>query len=280
MESPDQPSITPQDVEPLLRTHQGNEMLVSGLLQEADHNFLRVFARYVAYSTAFAPRILRLAEAVSCRSDLFSDTHQEVRHTARRSFAVSAPIFFSAIDEFADRNAPGGPNHQELADHLLLAMGRYYHVGVMGFEQLATIAATAQYAIARFDRGYNISADASAQAVFCGLGVHLASELVAQGEFEAIDECLGAHRPVLRQWLQTREACQPEREHLPPPYYWISVHCTVEVEHSFAAFTAVNLAMHYYVGKESPEEIRQWILAGVSVFLCLHTQFMGEIGNL
>src|ERR1041384_3391053 len=92
-------AIAREDLEPVLRTHHGTELLRSAVdaAVEAPH-FLSVVARYIQFNSAFGPGLANLAGEIAARQGLFRDGQEPVRILADRAAEVASDFFYAAVD--------------------------------------------------------------------------------------------------------------------------------------------------------------------------------------
>jgi hypothetical protein len=271
-------SIGRSDLEPALRAHQGNDDLRRAL-ERADQPaaFLSVLGRYVQFNSAFGPGLANLAGEVAARQQLFVDPDEPVLILADRAAEVASDFFYAAVDEFDDRATPWRDTHRTLAQATIKGAGRYLGFEPKQLNEVIRINDETKAAMARVFDGYGVGVRLAERALFEAMGFHVGSEVLADQEFVVIDRCLRAKRPDLVAALEGMKVEILGEKH--DAYYWVRIHTGVEAEHFDAALKGVNRALRYYAGKETPAQVKTWMLAGFDRFARVQAGFMAALGE-
>ncbi len=199
--------------------------------------------QYVEFNRVFAGGVAALAGEIARCDQLFGGHETE----------IAANVFFAAIDEF---RAPDG----SVATHRALALKCLHAVAAHLQLDLADVRVSecTTRAIAAVRAGYYVR-DAD---VLTGIGFHIGSESLADGEFNLLDTFLREQYPELVGHLEAAHA-----------YTWVKIHGTVEAEHHQAAQQAAALATANYSGTDAAEHIENGTLA----FANVQDNFMREL---
>lgn len=236
-------------------------------------DLLRWLYRYVEFNGIFAGGVSNLAGELHIRQRLFRDAEATWSIFADRSANIAARIFFAAEDEYANERKISGRvihHHRFLAQHFLRSLAEYWGISPQTFERgYAYEYAPLQQALQAVRRGYCIDQTNDECSLLRGIGFHIGSEHLADGEFTTIDHFLQSNYPDIVVHLR--------RTGKPNAYTWLAVHTIVEAEHAEHAFAAADEAVHYYNGAHSREQARQWILEGIDEFARVQKAFFEHI---
>ncbi len=251
-------TIGKSDILPFIKGHQGNKILARASNRWTETELLLALAQYVHFNSVFGAGVASLSGAIARRQDLFRDSNEEIAILADQSVEVASQIFFAAIDEFGRRKT-----HRTMAKETLRASLRYYNCASESIEIAeATIAA-----VDDVQQGYSMNGVGTDADLFRSIGFHMSSELLADEEFNIIDQSLQKQHPKLVQYLKNQGA-----------YAWIQIHTAVEADHFDASIEAANCALKYYTGCSSKAKL--WILDGFSQFAKLQSVFMTSLTDL
>lgn len=236
-------------------------------------DLLRWLYRYVTFNGIFAGGVANLAGEVHIQTALFRDPHDEWPLFADRSANIAARIFFAAEDEYANHRQLNGAvihHHRYLAQLFLRSVADFWQISPALFQQhygydYAPLQQTLQAVL----RGYCVNQTNTEETLFRGIGFHLGSEHLADGEFCTLDAYLRETQPDLVRHL--RKLGKPNA------YTWVAVHTTVEAEHAEHAVAAAEEAVLYYNGAYDRQQARQWILEGIAQFAQVQEQFFAQI---
>jgi hypothetical protein len=270
--------ITRQDLEPVLAGHRGAAALRAAVDAAAEPGqLLSVVGRYVQFNSAFGPGLANLAGEIAARQGLFQDPDEALRVVADRAAEVASDFFYAAIDEFDDRLTPWRDTHRTLAQATLKAMGAYFGYTPQQLNQIIRINPATQASMARVSDGYGLGAALDDARLFRAMGFHTGSEVLADAEFNVLDQGLRARRPEMVAALQGTRVTIGGQEH--DAYYWVRIHTSVEADHFDAALKGVNNAARFYAGASGPEAVKGWVLAGFAEFADVQGAFMDALAE-
>lgn len=269
--------IQQSDIEPILAAHAGNRTLEQTLRHiEGEADLLRLLGRYVLFNSIFGSGVANLAGEIGARQDLFRDVAEPMMLMADRSVEVAADVFYAAIDEFGDLSTGGRCTHRVLAQATLKAAGDFYgYADPQALDAIASPNEPTLAAIRRVRGGYGVNQQVDEQQLLHGLGFHMGSEILADGEFNILDRFLCAEHADLVRYLKGTKVTICGRE--AAAYLWILIHAKVEAEHYEAALHGANLALRYYVGAGSKADAKEWVLAGFRAFAATQAEFMKHL---
>jgi hypothetical protein len=270
--------ITRQDLEPVLATHRGTEALrraVEGA--ESPGALLSVVGRYVQFNSAFGPGLANLAGEIAARRDLFRDPDEPLAVVADRAAEVAADFFYAAVDEFDDRLTPWRDTHRTLAQATLKAMGAWFGYTPRQLNDVIRINPETEASMAKVSYGYGLGAALDDTRLFHAMGFHTGSEVLADAEFNVLDQSLRKARPEMVAALAKTRIAIAGQEH--DAWYWVRVHTSVEADHFDAALKGVNNALAFYVGREPVATVKGWILEGFRRFAGVQGEFMARLGE-
>ena len=267
-------TITQTDLKPILAQQCGNRIFAQVLNGIANKEaLLNVLARYIHFNSSFGGGVANLAGEIAVRQDLFRDPHDPFSLTADRSVEIASKIFFAEIDEFYDQAA----SHRALAQQTLKKTGDFFGYDPSALESMVRINKTTHDAVAEVRTGYRINQSVDDYFLFCALGFHMASEILADEEFRLLDDFLRKKYPGLVHFLENTEI---EMSGIARnAYHWIRIHTSVEADHFAFASIAANESLRYYAGRENHKRIKEWILEGFTTFTAMHARFMIRLGD-
>ncbi len=255
--------IDPAEVKAVLEGNAGNGFFKTALNRVSGPlDLLRILANYIHFNAIFGSGVASLAGAIGVRQDLFQNQSASMKSLADCSVEIAARIFYAAIEEF------GSPTHRAMAKATLIGAAK-----ILDFD-LSTIQiwTFTKIGMERVKFGYGSARRLEEEGLFHGIGFHIGSERLADGEFPILDEYLRAKQArLVQRLLRTRinfDGC------LIPAYRWIQLHTTVEAEHADKALEAANLALSSYAGEKNREQVKQWICEGIEDFSRTQTKFM------
>ena len=261
------------DLEPILGVHTGNRTFARCFQNTAgNEDLLRLLGRYIHFNSVFGGGVANLAGEIAVRQNLFRDPEETVEILADRSADVAADIFFAAVDEFDDRSTPQRDTHRTLAQATLKATGHFWGYDAAALNAIIRLNAATLTAIDRVRDGYGVDQVVDARKLFSAMGFHAGSEMLADEEFQLLDTYLHTYHPDLVAYLeQTKVEINGIRH---AAYWWVHIHTSVEADHFEFAAKGANRALQYYAGRESPAQVKAWILAGFQEFSAVQTAFM------
>jgi hypothetical protein len=267
-----------EDLESVLSSHRGNELLRSALesTRDAPH-LLSVLGRYIQFNSAFGAGVANLAGEIAARQGLFRDESEPVAILADRAAEVGADFFYAAVDEFDDRATPWRDTHRTLAQATLKGMGSFFGYRPEQLNGVIRLNPATQLAMAQVWEGYGVGARLEDRRLFQAMGFHTGSEILADQEFVIIDRVFKATRPEMVAALEAMRVEMLGEKH--NAYYWVRIHTGVEAEHFDAALRGSNKALRYYAGPNEPAQVKAWILEGFSRFAEVQGDFMAALGE-
>jgi hypothetical protein len=270
--------IARQDLEPVLAAHRGTEALREAVEGAASPGaLLSVVGRYVQFNSAFGPGLANLAGEIAARQGLFRDRDEPLRLVADRAAEVASDFFYAAVDEFDDRLTPWRDTHRTLAQATLKAMGAYFGYSPQQLNDVIRINPATQAAMARVSDGYGLGAALDDGRLFRAMGFHTGSEVLADAEFNVLDQGLRTARPEMVEALKKTRVTVSGQEH--DAYYWVRIHTSVEADHFDSALKGVNNAARFYAGEADPQAVKGWVLAGFRDFADVQGAFMDALAE-
>lgn len=267
-----------EELAPALAAHRGNEALRAALEAATEpRRLLTVLGRYVQFNSAFGPGVANLAGEIAARQGLFRDPDEPVRILADRAAEVGSDFFFAAIDEFDDRGTHWRDTHRTLAQATVKGAGAHFGLAPEELNDVISINTATERAMARVAEGYGIGERLSERRLFEAMGFHVGSEVLADREFNLIDEVLRTRHPALVADLSARRVRILGAEH--DAYYWVRIHTRVEAEHFEAALKGANSALRFYAGESAAGSVRAFILDGFARFASVQADFMAGLAE-
>jgi hypothetical protein len=156
-------------------------------------------------------------------------------------------------------------------------MGAHFGYTPHQLNDVIRINAETEAAVARVAFGYGIGMALDDPRLFRAMGFHTGSEVLADAEFNVLDQGLRKASPEMVAALQKARVTIAGREH--DAYYWVRIHTSVEADHFDAALAGVNNAGRYYAGGAAPETVKGWVLEGFREFADVQGAFMAALGQ-
>src|SRR5687768_16455531 len=175
--------ITRQDLAPVLAAHRGTEALrlaVEGASSPAA--LLSVVGRYIQFNSAFGPGLAILAGEIAARRESFRDPDEPLRVVSDRAAEVASDFFYAAVDEFDDRLTPWRDTHRTLAQATLKGLGAHFGYEPSALNDVVRISRATSVACAAVWDGYGVGARLDDRQLFCAMGFHAGSEVLADHE--------------------------------------------------------------------------------------------------
>jgi hypothetical protein len=265
--------INQADLNPILCRHGGTRLFANALSQVEDGlRLLWTLADYIQFNSVFGSGVANLAGQIASRQDLFRDAEEPFAMIADRSVEVAAHVFFAAIDEFGDREKRQRGHHRALAQATLKGVAAYFNLTSDVLRRDAAGERHMQATIDEVREGYGLNRVLDEPGLFRAIGFHIGSEVLADQEFNTLDEFLRANYPDLVSHLRGNPMLIGESRN--PAYAWIQIHTSVEANHFQAAVTSASLALRYYAGKQTPAAVKDQILEGFQHFAAAQARFM------
>lgn len=252
--------LNKQDFERVINEHEGNKIFAAALRMagRANVTLIHFLTQYVQFNSIFGAGVANLAGEIARRQDVFRDPNDPIYIIGDRSCNVAATIFFAAIDEFGRKK-----NHRSMAQDTLRESARCLKIATDHPGALSCLHGTSTAMRAVAD-SYCLNRTASEADLFFGIGFHIGSELLADDEFNILDQYLKQQHHQLVSHLQAKKS-----------YVWVAVHTTVEADHFDAAVESGNEALKFYTGDRG--QAKAWILQGFRHFNDVQTQFMRSL---
>lgn len=271
-------TIEHKDLEPVINAHAGNDLFKESLsLVQSPEDLINLIAHYIQFNGTFGSGVANLAGEIGCKPSLFRDPNEALLIFADRSVEVASRVFFAAVDEFDDRDTAHLDTHRTLAQAALKGIGQYFGYTPTQLNDVISIIPETNDAIGRVRNGYAISQHVTEEVLFRAMGFHMGSEILADEEFQLMDDFFKQEYPELVEHLERTEVEINGNAH--STYYWIRIHTTVEADHFASAAAGVNLALKYYAGTYQHEQVREWILEGFADFAKVQEAFMRQLKN-
>jgi hypothetical protein len=268
--------IQQADLEPVISAHTGNQSFERALEQiRTGEDLIRLVGNYIFFNAVFGGGVANLAGEIAVRQDLFRDPSEPVQVLADRSVEVASDIFFAAVDEFDDRIAPYRDTHRSLAQATLKGISRYFGCDDAALDRITRPGEAALTVIRNVREGYGVNQTVDEPKLFRAIGFHIGSEVLADEEFDSLHRFLSSRHPELVRHLESTEVEIGGTAY--PPYFWIRVHTSVEVDHFDAAVKGANTALRYYAGTESTSWAKARILEGFAEFSGVQAAFMERL---
>jgi hypothetical protein len=267
--------ITKSDIDNTL-SQLANTTSLGAVLNKIDSSqtLLRVLSNYMEANAIFGAGVAGLASSIGVRSvtnPCFKDPNTIYTSISDASYEVAGRIFYAAIDEF--NVAKGMHPHQSLAQATLQETASFLKVTNEQLSEFTHKSTGTRKAIQETVDGYGLGRVLDDQELFQAIGLHIGSEILADGEFNELDTYLKNSWPKLVAHLQKTSIDlhgQPT-----PTYVWVDLHTTVEIEHFDAALEAANRALLYYTGDKA--QAKQWLLDGISKFSQVQSDFFTSL---
>lgn len=252
----------------------GSKVFLNSILEdiESKKQVIDFIHRYGIFNGDFAGGVANLAGAFHIRGDIFKEK-SKVDAINDKSSEIATEIYFAAEDEYFDRDFKTRVTHRQLAQELLKASLSYFKVSDKEFKKSFILNKKTKETIISVRKGYCLNKKNNEEDLFKGLGFHIGSELLADQEFNVIDNFLKKKYPKFVKFLKTKTTDFKGIE----AYRWISLHTIVELEHLDHAFTAAEKAIKYYKGKRDKKEIQQLVVQGFLKFSQTQRTFFNHI---
>jgi hypothetical protein len=243
-----QVELKPQFFQNLVPFEACNARVVDRLLAlDGPEQLVRFFSRYASWNGRFANGVSALTALIGDQRELFMEKGMP-RAVADRSNFIASFFFDAARDEYNDHINAERDTHRCMAQASLLGMVEILGIGasILDEEDPAALKALNDEVRDGYT-GITAIREGTVEQVFCGMGFHLGSELLADREFSIIDEFLRSKYPDLVQQLMRKKVQLAGSEHR--CYAWVGVHSGhgggVEADHFDFAADGVKQALRY-----------------------------------
>ena len=265
---------------------QARESLVRETLRQAltdPVRRVRFLGRYASWNGYFGSGVATLAGKIGRCRGLFLDPAQPIRALADRSVFVASFFFDAARDEFDDRDTVHRDTHRCLAQSTLRGL-----IDAAADSGMPADAAALDALLAEPDwllglnlrvaQGYGNGTPDDVASVFCAIGYHLGSELLADQEFSTIDATLRAEAPALVERLKAARVNIAGQEHA--AYQWIAIHSGhgggAEADHFEWATQGAKLAFRFVPEAQHPALLNH-LHRGFADFARDHLEFFQRV---
>jgi hypothetical protein len=253
-----------------------HERVRARLARLSDARSLLDFMRdYGSWNGCFANGVSALASLIGSQRQHFAEAGFP-RAVADRSNFVASYFFEAARDEYDDHINPARDTHRCMAQAGLLRLCEFFALPdqLLDVEDGAALQALNEAVLQNYT-GQPLSAQGALARAFFGIGYHLGSELLADGEFSLIDETLRRDWPELVHSLMRSTVTLAGGEHR--CYAWVGVHSGhgggVEADHFDRALEGLSMALRFLQPADFAPQARAALAAGFRAFEADHLRF-------
>jgi hypothetical protein len=244
--------------------------------------FYLFMQRYIHFNSQAGSLVARLASSVGLSRNLFLDADAAVFHESDRGMEIAARIIAATVDEHSDVHGKE-LSHRSLAQATLRSVAEYAQLSAAECNQLGEIPAWLETMMLAQTQAYQGELG-NLQALITSMGVHAASEVLADREYVAIDKIVrhenknAGYDAYLRDGNGKIEVAGRTIG----AWYWVAVHGShtqsgVEKEHFDEALTAINLAARYLPDQQAA--IERWVMDGFSAFADMQQSFFQQVNQ-
>ena len=247
----------------LAEEHNSSSLLKNafGYIQ-TEMDLIRFVHRYVVFNGYFAGGVSNLAGEFHIRQDLFRDPTETFTELSDKSSEIASHIYAAAEDEYLDRDTHQRITHRELAKVFFREVLQFYNVTPQKFSALFKQDTSLDAILWQVKDGYALNKQVSEDNLLTGLVFHLGSELLADSEFNLIDNYLKTNHTLLVDYLKSVKVEASGKD----AYEWLQQHTYVEEEHFNHALVAGEKAINYYAGEKSKDDVYTLIISGFLQF--------------
>jgi hypothetical protein len=251
---------------------------------------IRFLSRYANLNAWFGSGVASLSGKIGRSRSVFVDESELIKDLADRSVFVASYFFDAARDEFDDRDTPHRDTHRCLAQACIKGAISYYlrpdDNDLGGLERIDSINQLLTQPIwleginHRVATGYGVGTSEHPASMFRSMGYHVGSEILADGEFTAIDAAIRSKLLGLANYLSDLTFLINKQYH--SGYAWISLHSSTgagaakEVEHFQSATEGVRMALSF-VPPEVRDAYRHQVHLGIGSFVRDHQEFFNAV---
>jgi hypothetical protein len=229
----------------------------------SDQDLTTFFRRFALYNLAFPGGVAMLAGAFHMRPDIFQDKQESFIDNMDRSSEIASHIIFAAEDEFATSNRKIRVTHRMMAQEMVKFAKGFSNLSDDAFAESFSELTDYQEQALAIRNGYRVYSLENERDMFLALGFHLASERLADIEFNALSDILSRNFPAFVK--AARQVSGPQSIRI---YGWIATHTTVEVDHYAYSLRAAEMALEFYTGEmHTKQELYGLILDGFHEFI-------------
>jgi hypothetical protein len=240
--------------------------------------FIDRYTRWNGYAGAL---VAKLAGNIGQSQDLFVCPDEPDQAQAMHGMDIAAYVLDGTVDEHRDKGH--GVPHRTLGRAMRKAAADYAGLSLEERNDLSRVPGWLEDLVSRTIDCYSGVAD-DAETLVRSLGVHIASEALADREYAVIDTVFRAerHHEGFYQYLRERDyrvEIDDQRVHA---YAWVTIHATfqshgVEMEHLEGAIKALQLAARYR--PEPPEKTFALAREGFQQFSAIQREFFDNVAK-
>jgi hypothetical protein len=248
------------------------------LAAQSPHTFYSAMQRYVHFNAIAGSLVARLASSIGLSRELFISSETVVRDEADRSMLIAAKVLAATLDEHCD--AKYQVPHRTLAQATLKAVGDYAKLTAEQRNQFGITPDWLAQIMTQFTAGYQ-GVPGNLIALVQSLGFHVASEMLADREYQILDTVL--RYDLRNQGWDAYSKIVPTvsfQGNTLSSWYWVRIHgehesTGVEFEHCQNALEALALIEEFR--PEPAPQIRAWALEGFQTFAALQQKLFAQI---
>ncbi len=244
--------------------------------------FYLFMQRYIHFNSQAGSLVARLASSVGLSRTLFLDGSESVFHAADRGMEIAARIIAATVDEHSDTHGKE-LSHRALAQATLKSVAAYAQLSPEACNQLGEIPTWLQAMMVAQTQAYQGEPN-DLESLVKAMGVHAASEVLADREYVAIDKIVRyEHKNAgYDAYLRNGNGKIDVAGRTIGAWYWVAVHGShtqsgVEKEHFDEALSAINLAIQYLPNDQAM--ISRWVFEGFSAFATMQQTFFRQVNQ-
>lgn len=244
--------------------------------------FYLFMQRYIHFNSQAGSLVARLASSVGLSRTLFRDANEAVFHESDRGMEIAARIIAATVDEHSDQHGKD-LSHRSLAQATLKSIGDYAQLSDAERNAVGEIPAWLASMMLAQTQAYQGELN-NLPALMTAMGVHAASEVLADREYVAIDKIVRYEQKNqgYDAYLRDGNGKIDVAGRAIGAWYWVAVHGAhtqsgVEKEHFDEALSALNLAVRYC--PESQAQMQQWVFDGFAAFGAMQQEFFRQVNQ-
>lgn len=257
-----------EDILDTLAAHGSRQYVGAVIAQIQNPEELLCFVeRFTVFNSVFAGGVAGLAGAFHTHKGLFIDSTEPIAACADRNAEIASYIYAAAEDEYLDKSTNIRVTHRALAQVFLKEMAHVFDL-IPQHSRSVELNAILEDVKA----GYGLNQLNTEESLLTALGFHVGSEILADQEFNLLDEFLRTKYPTVVNHLKGKKLPSGTNA-----YNWLEQHTYVEIEHFDNALLAVEKTLQYYAGERSVAQVRAIIFDGFLKFAVLQRRFFDII---
>jgi hypothetical protein len=282
MLSLERPVFTPEKFDSCFNVDNLNKFAEEACRTAVQHPkaFYLFMQRYIHFNSQAGSLVARLASSVGLSRTLFMDSAADVYHESDRGMEIAARIIAATVDEHSDTHGKELA-HRSLAQATLKSVGDYAQLTAAERNELGQIPGWLASMMEAQTQAYQGEPN-NLQALMTAMGVHAASEVLADREYVAIDRIVRFENKNqgYDAYLRDGHGKVEVAGHTIGAWYWVAVHGShtqsgVEKEHFDEALSAINLATRYL--PDDQEMVSRWVFEGFSAFATMQQSFFRQV---